>query len=61
MWKNWDEQGQLQTVTEYQMGKPIRFAAMKNGTLIDLPEEEWPSYFKKGVQTRPEGPRGGRH
>lgn len=57
IWKNWNEQGQLVSVTEYQMGKPIRFAIMKRGSLVDLTEDEWPPYFKKGAQTRPKGPK----
>ena len=56
-WRSWDKQGHLESVTEYEMGKPIRFAVMKDGSLTDLPEDRWPSQIRKTIQTRPEGPK----
>lgn len=55
-WKNWDNQGRLESVREYEMGKPIRFAVMKAGFLITVPQNGWPLYVRKAQQTHPEGP-----
>ena len=55
-WKSWNREGRIQSVIEYRMGRPIRYATIKNRTLVDLPENEWPSDLRGAVQTRPSGP-----
>jgi Zn-dependent protease len=56
-WKSWDREGQLESLTEYKMGTPIRYATMRAGTLTDVPESEWPLHVRKIVQTQPLGPK----
>lgn len=53
----WDffETGKLVSFTEYDMGKPINYAVMKNGTIHSLPESEWPSHIRNTIQSEPEG------
>jgi hypothetical protein len=56
-WKSWDREGQLESLTEYKMGRPIRYATMRTGTLTEVPESEWPLHVRKTVQTQPLGPK----
>jgi Zn-dependent protease len=55
-WKSWDREGQLESLTEYKMGKPTRYAIMKTGGLSEVPEREWPFHIRKNAQTEPQGP-----
>jgi hypothetical protein len=56
-WKSWDREGQLESLTEYKMGRPIRYATMRAGTLTDVPKSEWPLHVRKTIQTQPLGPK----
>ncbi|HEY7163606.1 MAG TPA: hypothetical protein VIB79_03505 [Candidatus Binatia bacterium] len=55
-WKSWDREGHLQSVTEYRMGRLVRYATMKTGTLVDASENEWPSELRSNVQSLAAGP-----
>ena len=55
-WRSWDREGQLESLTEFQMGRPIRYVILQTGELTEVPESEWPSHVKKTIQTQPLGP-----
>ena len=55
-WKSWNREGRVQSIIEYRMGRPVRYATIKDRTLVDVPENQWPHELKSAVQTRPSGP-----
>lgn len=54
-WKFFDKNEKLESLTEYEKGKPVKYSVIKNGSLSSIPEKEWPFYIKNSIQSEPEG------
>jgi Zn-dependent protease len=54
-WKNYDINGNLESITTFHNGRPIKYQVMQNGDLVELEATQWPMSVRYGIQNSPMG------